>query len=279
MLNPRRLILKLLLAADDGRLSTREAVAAGELLGFSENSMRVALARLTAQQRLAASERGRYGLGPAATGLAEEVRGWRAGEARVRDWDGGWLAVHTGALGRSDRSALRLRERALDLLGLRPLLPGLYLRPDNLQGGVAAARTRLRGLGLPAEALVARLDQLDDPSQARAARLWDSAALNRRYRQQRERLEAWMARAPQLDPEVAAREAFALGDEAIRALVFDPLLPAPLVDVAARAAFTDTVRRFDRVGHGYWQRLALALSVPVPVPVATPAPAAGLRPH
>lgn len=64
-----------------------------------------------------------------------------------------------------------------------------------------------------------------------------------------------MARAPALTPEVAAREAFVIGDAAIRTLVFDPLLPAPLVDVAARAAFTQTVLQYDRVGHAYWQQL------------------------
>lgn len=254
MLNPRRLILKLLLAADDDRLSTREAVAAGQLLGFSENSMRVALARLTREQRLVACERGHYQLGPAALDLAEDVRGWRAGEARVRDWQGGWLAVHTGALGRSDRSALRLRERALDLLGLRELLPGLYLRPDNLQGGVPAARRRLAALGLPASALICRLDALDDEHARRALQLWDGKTLNRRYRQTAARLSAWMDAVDALDRSRAAREAFRLGDAAIRELVFDPLLPAPLVDVAARAACTEVVRRFDRLGHDTWRR-------------------------
>ncbi|HEY5292026.1 MAG TPA: hypothetical protein VIJ43_06915 [Burkholderiales bacterium] len=33
-----------------------------------------------------------------------------------------------------------------------------------------------------------------------------------------------------------------------------PLLPAPLVDVAARRAFVDAVVRFDAAGHAIWSR-------------------------
>lgn len=255
MLNPRRLILKLLLAADRGVLTTREAVSAGALMGFTDNSMRVALARLSSLRLIGTSGRGEYRLGPAGQGLAADVRRWRSGEERVVPWHGGWLAVHTAALGRSDRSALRQRERALELLGLRELQPALHVRPDNLQGGVAAVRVRLLALGLPAEAVVFGMHEMDDALRQRAESLWDGAACSARYRTQRAHLEAWMAGASALTPAVAAREAFVIGDAAIRTLVFDPLLPTPLVDVSARAAFTQTVLRYDRVGHAFWQQL------------------------
>lgn len=255
MLNPRRLILKLLLAADRGALATRDAVSAGQLMGFTENSMRVALARLSALQLIETRERGEYRLGPAGQGLAADVKRWRSGEARVVPWNGHWLAVHTAALSRSDRSALRQRERALDLLGLRELQPSLHVRPDNLQGGVAAVRTRLLALGMPTEALVFGMHDLDDELRQRAESLWDGAACSAHYRKQRAQLEQWMAGADRLTADVAAREAFVLGDAAIRTLVFDPLLPAPLVDVPARAAFTHTVLQYDRLGHAYWQHL------------------------
>ena len=67
-----------------------------------------------------------------------------------------------------------------------------------------------------------------------------------------------MARSPSLQPEAAAREAFLLGHEAIRELVFDPLLPDPLVDVRARRAFTETVLAFDAAGQTLWQRFLAA---------------------
>jgi hypothetical protein len=96
-----------------------------------------------------------------------------------------------------------MRDRALGLLGMRELDRGLHLRPDNLAGGVAAARERLFKLGLePATAVFVARD-LDDARELRARALWDGAALNRGYRETRRRLEDWLARADALEPEVA----------------------------------------------------------------------------
>ena len=165
------------------------------------------------------------------------------------------MAVHVGNLGRSDRTALRVRDRALALLGLCELERGLYLRPDNLLGGVSAVRERLYKLGLETEASVFRLADLDAARDARARSLWDGDALNRRYRDTRQRLDAWLAKADALEPEAAARESYLLGNEAIRHMVFDPLLPEPLVDTAARRACADLVQHFDRAGRVIWRQL------------------------
>lgn len=256
--NPRSLILNLLLAQDGEPLSARDAVAACALFGISGNSVRVTLARLSAAGLIAAEGRGAYRLGPDAEGLAADVATWRHAEQRVCDWRGGWVAVHVGSLGRSDRVALRARDRALALLGLRELERGLFLRPDNLAGGVAAARERLCKLGLEREATVFLAQDFDAGHEQRARALWDGAALDRIYRETRQRLEAWLERADGLEPDVAARESFLLGNEAIRQLVFDPLLPAPLVDVTARREFATSVRRFDEAGRRIWQRLVSA---------------------
>lgn len=267
---PRSLILNLLLAAEGEPLSARDAIAACALFGLRENSVRVTLVRLAAAGLIEAAGRGTYRLGPNATGLATDVATWRTAEARLGAWAGDWLAVPVGALGRSDRVALRARDRALALLGLRELERGLFLRPDNLVGGVEAVRARLYKLGLEAEAAVFVARGLDPAREQRARALWDGAALTRGYREMRQRLEDWLARAEELEPEVAARESFLLGHEAIRQLVFDPLLPAPLVDTEARHAFTETVRRFDRAGHRIWQQLWQPLAASKPArPAAT----------
>lgn len=253
--NPRHLLLNLLTAADDQSLSARDAIAACALFGITENSVRVTLVRLAAAGLIEAAGRGSYRLGPNATGLAADVAGWRQAEQRLRDWNGDWVAVHVGNLGRSDRTALRVRDRALALLGLCELERGLYLRPDNLLGGVQAVRDRLYKLGLDSEAAVFRLADLDPARDARARGLWDGEALNRRYRDIRQRLEAWLAKADALEPEAAARESYLLGNDAIRHMVFDPLLPEPLVDTGARRACADLVLHFDRAGHDIWRQL------------------------
>ncbi len=269
--SPRALILNLLLGAGGAPLGAREAVAACALMGVQEGSTRVALARLVAAGMLQPGGRGLYTLGAAAQPLAADVATWRAGEQRVRPWLGDWVAVHAGALGRSDRVALRARDRALALLGLRELERGLFVRPDNLSGGVAGVRERLYRLGLEPAAAVFALQALDAEREARARQLWDGDSLSRGYRDSRQQLTGWLRRADQLAPDVAARESFLLGNDAIRQLVFDPLLPDPLVDTEARRLFGETVRQFDAAGHAIWRRLHAAASAaqPRPLPAAT----------
>lgn len=255
--NPRHLVLNLLQAAEGDPLTARDAIASCALFGIRENSVRVALARLAGAGLIAAAGRGAYRLGPNAAGLSAEVATWRTAEARVHEWNGNWIAVHVGGLGRSDRVALRARDRALELLGLRELDRGLYVRPDNLVGGVDAVRSRLHKLGLDAGAAVFVASGFDAGREARARALWDGTALTTSYRTTRKKLEYWLARAETLAPDVAARESFLLGNAAIRQLVFDPLLPAPLVDVNERRAFVDVVQRYDAAGHRIWRKLEL----------------------
>src|SRR5581483_5651485 len=123
--NPRRLVLSLLLAAQGEALSAREAVVACDLFGIRENAARVTLARLATSGLIENAGRGSYRLTPRASGFASEIASWRDAEKRLRKWTGQYVAVHSGALPRADRSALRRRDRALRLLGLRELEAGL----------------------------------------------------------------------------------------------------------------------------------------------------------
>lgn len=252
---PRSLILNLLLATEGEGQSARELIAGCALFGIREGSVRVALARLAAEGLIEPTRRGAYRLGPRAAPLAEDVATWREAEERVRDWSGGWIAVHVGALGRSNRVALRARDRALAMLGLRELDRGLYVRPDNLVGGVREVRERLRKLGLDAAAAVFVATDFDPERETRARGLWDGEELTRRYRTTRAALERWRARSASLDPESAAREAYELGNDAIRLLVFDPLLPPPLVDAGERRALAAAVREHDQLGRTFWRSL------------------------
>lgn len=249
----KSLILDLLLATEGEPLSAREAIASCALFGIRESNVRVVLLRLVAEGLIESTDRGVYRLHGAAHELADEVATWRTAESRTRDWSGDWLAVHSGPLGRSDRQRLKQRQRALDMLGFRELDPGLLVRPDNLEGGVEAVCARLVRLGLETDAAVFVVRQFDAGRMMRMAGLWDGATLNDRYRSLRRELEDWLQRAPALAPEVAARESFQLGRHAIRQVVFDPLLPAPMVDVAARHAFVETVRAYDRAGQAIWR--------------------------
>lgn len=257
--NPRHLLLNLLLAADGRTISAREAVAACALFEVGEGHARVALTRLVAGGLVEPVGRGAYRLGPAAADLAAEVAGWRDVARRAVDWSGGWIAVHVGALGRSDRAALRARSRAFELLGLRELERGLHLRPDNLAGGVASVRARLVALGLDAAAPVFVARDFDAALDRRARALWDGSTLTRRYRDGARRLDAARPRpGARAGLPAVLRDAWRTGNDAIRDMLFDPLLPAPLVDVDARRAFFDAVLRYDAAGRAIWQQFLAA---------------------
>ena len=252
--NAKHLILDLLLAFDEA-LSAKDAIAACQLFGVSDNSVRVALARLSAEGLIEAAERATYRLSATALELAGDVATWRTAEQRVRTWNGGYIAVFSAGLGRTDRTALRKRERALQLLGFRELYKGLHIRPDNIEDSILTVRKRLYTLGLEREAIVFIANQFESHHESETHALWDTATLNNSYMQLHQQMTAWLVRAETLEPEAAARESFILGSKAIKQVVFDPLLPEPFVDVAVRHAFVEMTRHFDQVGHKIWRDL------------------------
>ncbi len=269
--NPKNLILDLMLAAGDKPLSARDAILAGALFQISDNSLRVTLARLSAAGLIETAERGAYRLGPAATDLAGEVASWRTLESRLRTWQGSYIVVHCGALGRHDRAAPQRRERALQMMGFRLLERGLYIRPDNIESDLDAVRQHLYKLGLDHEAAVFRASGLDPARESIVRQLWDGQALTQSYRHLRVELEQWLIGAEQLPLDAAARESFLLGGKAIHHLVFDPLLPEPFVDSQARHVFIQTVHHFDATGRAIWARFfASVAETPSPFPANQP---------
>jgi len=250
----RHLLLNLMLAAEHEVLGAAEAVQACALFGISSNAARVALARLVRADLLESSERSEYRLGSKGRALGSDVATWRQSGRSTRVWDGGWIAVLTSGHARSDRKALRRRERALALVGMRELDPGLYVRPDNFATGVQGTRERLQALGLESATPVFVARGFDARRETTAHRLWPKAVLERGYRETTSSLERSLARLDALSPRAAAREAFLLGDRAVRQLVFDPMLPEPLISAELRKGFFEVVRRYDAAGVRIWRR-------------------------
>jgi phenylacetic acid degradation operon negative regulatory protein len=252
----KAIVLDLLSAARGNSLGVKGLSRAAALFGISDNNLRVTLARLKQERMVEAAGRGRYRIGPEARAVSERVSAWRDADEAVKTWRGAWIGVHSSGLPRVDRGVTRRRDRALRLLGFRSLHPGLQVRPDNLRGSVASVRARLTSLGLEAETPVFRMTCLDPDTEALAFALWDTEALNERYRAMRIALEQARAGLPARDTsgmsDRVARDAFVLGGDAIRQIVLDPLLPSPIVDAQARGAFIEAMRRFDDEGRELW---------------------------
>ena len=249
---PRLLLLRLLMVAEANTLSASEAVLAGSIFGMTENSIRVTLARLIQADLAESIGLATYKLGPKAQKLGADVALWQTADKRTIKSDGSWIAVATGGLPRSDRKALRARDRALSLLGFRELDKGLYLRPNNLLGGVDVVRQRLLNLGLEDEAAVFKANDFDEVRQKKALALWSDMHLEKHYKEKSQQLTDWLSGLDELPSHVALREIFMLGDAGIRSVVFDPLLPAPLVDEDARQKYFETVRRINEEGRRLW---------------------------
>jgi phenylacetic acid degradation operon negative regulatory protein len=190
------------------------------------------------------------------------VASWARVEERMVEWDGRWIAVHTGGLSRSRRGAQRSRLRALDFLGFRELVPNLWIRPHNLAGGVIEVRRQLHALGLESKAPVFAIGDLDRPSEAYARGLWDVSALLAGYRKMRRALEDSERQMKRLPVEETMVESFLLGGRAIRQLSFDPLLPEAIMPGAERAALARVMRRYDRVGKQSWSAFMRAHRAP-----------------
>jgi len=250
--SPKHLILDLLSTASKSAMPVGALVAAGHLFAVSENNIRVTLARLRAARMVEQDERGQYRLALAAAPVGKQVAAWRSVDARVRPWDGGWIGVHTTAVRRSERRAHRGGERALRFLGFERFETGLYLRPDNLSGGVATVRQRLYELGLDARALVFVIHALDARAERRARRLWDTATLRGAYRSSLAALNKSEPRLSNLPAHAALVESFLLGGRVIRQIVLDPLLPEPLVPASERNGLLEAMRHYDRVGRSCW---------------------------
>ncbi len=251
-LTPKRLVLDLLSTVPKSSMPVGALVAAGHLFGFSENNLRVTLARLRAAALIDTDDRGQYRLAPEAAVVGKQVISWRNIEQRVRRWDGDWVGVHTGAVLRSNRRAHRRGDRALRFLGFQRFAAAIHLRPDNLAGGVEAVRRQLYELGLDVKAMVLGLHDLDAEADRRARRLWDTTGLRVGYRSSLAVLKASERRLAGLPPHRALVESFVLGGGVIRQIVLDPLLPEPLVPTDERAALVDAMCHYDRVGRSCW---------------------------
>jgi phenylacetic acid degradation operon negative regulatory protein len=249
----KSLILDLLSTIGDRSMPVRALVAAADLFDIEENSLRVALARLLAADTVERDERGEYRLGRRAAAVQQQVRSWRRIENRVRQWNGGWLGVHTGALRRESRATLERRRRALRFLGFRELVPGLAVRPDNLTASREALYEELVALGLPAAAPVFAMAMIDRASDAAARALWDGEALVTDYRRSRAELEESEARLPDVSAREAMVESFLLGGRVIRQIVLDPLLPEPIVPDGELRELVTAMRRYDKLGHSCWR--------------------------
>lgn len=230
------MLLSVLLGTDPPRLPVQLLVRTTELFGIVEGTTRTALSRMAAAGEVVA-DGGSYAIASDRL-LARQARQAASRAARTRRWSGGrWLQAVVVADGRrsaADRAAVRA---ALVDARLAELREGVWLRPDNLDGGAARpVATELRwSVAIP-----------EGDAAALAAELWD--------------LQAWAATAASLRRRMAAlvrpleagdrsplADGFVVSADVLRHLQADPLLPQELLPAAwPGAALRADYDRYDR---------------------------------
>lgn len=253
-LNVRHLVIDLLIASDGAALTIRQLLLAANLFEFSDNSIRVAVTRLSSDGIIESAGRGKYQFTAQWQRWANDMCKRKQEMQPIRPWTQDYLAVFTGALGRVNRTALKRRERALRQYGFRELETGLFVRPDNLAQIFEETFSQLQTNGLEPEAVMFRMSHIDDNTGQKITNLWHSETLNQTYSSISHKIQVWLAQVNQCDVEQAARESLLLGRQAIPLLTHDPLLPPPFIDENSRNQFVRDVQQLDQVGQQLWQQ-------------------------
>lgn len=248
------LVLPLLSATPRGELSTAQLVSAGSLFDIDPTALRMALSRLTRDQRVQAVRRGVYAIGPMAKFLNDFVTTWRDVRSLKIDWNGEWLAVLTSHLGRSDRKRLRTRERALQLFGFAFDDSGGWVRPANLDLTLTEMKEGLTSLGVEEDAMYLRIAESVKPEDVCWHSRWDVAALNRTYQDATELLKKSSDRLSSEPLDGAARTSFLHGQTVIALINRDPLLPIEILGSDAFDEMHAQMVTFDKLGREIWAK-------------------------
>ncbi|KCZ95925.1 hypothetical protein HHI_04102 [Hyphomonas hirschiana VP5] len=252
-LTAKALILSLISSTDTDRQMIGSLIHAGALFDIEPATMRVAATRLLKDGLLESPERGVYVPGRKAQALTRRVQQWQDVASKVVAWNGDWLVAMTHHLGRRDRRQLRTRERALALFGYQEAEAGLWVRPANLARAIEAHREDLVGIGADATMPVLRVLEVSAPDIGGWPGLWSAQALETSYREAISAMTESLKGLPGLTVAEAARETLLIGQAAIRAINFDPLLPPQLGNQGLFLEMVSTMRAYNEAGIECWR--------------------------
>lgn len=254
-LTARKLLLDLVTARPRTRFSISTLCRAGDIVGLSAPSIRMAAKRLNEEGVLERDGRGVYIPHPDRLRTYLHVEHWAARDGSRVPWTGRWAAVENSATARTERAALRHHDRALQLLGFHAWRGALHVRPDNLRGGVDGLRRTLTGTGMAADAVVFVIDRLDPATDRELRGLWDIGDLVDGLTRTADELTRSRERLGALSPEEFAHESLLLGGRAIATILHDPLLPEELCDPGPHRHLVALTTAYQDTAQAVWGRL------------------------
>lgn len=249
----KKFLLKLLSVVDQGTLDITLAIKAGSVFDITPNNIRVAINRLHGSELIEPISRGVYQLSSKGKILRDEVSSWHKAEDLTNHWDNSWLAVLTSKIDKSNRTNLRNTNRAFALIGMKELYPDLYIRPNNINLKIDGIRNKLLSLGADANIVMFQAIAFENFDISSAKDLWNTYEIDKSYTVQTQILNESLSKLKELPLKKAAQETYILGDSAITKIIFDPLLPPPLISAQSRIEFRKTLIEYDKIGHEIWK--------------------------
>jgi len=227
-------------------------INAGLLFEIEPMTMRVAVTRLLNQDMLQSHARGVYRPGEKSMALTNQLRSWQCVRSKTKIWEGGWLAIYTHHLGRTDRKKLRRQDRALNLNGYATVYSGLTVRPDNLIESLDQHRQDLLGLGLDKQAVVTQICKTALPEEQDWTALWPSHKLDQSYIDAINTMQKSLLKIKNMSLSEAARETLLVGESVIRVINFDPLLPTQVRENSLFEEMFDQMLDYNQYGIECW---------------------------
>jgi phenylacetic acid degradation operon negative regulatory protein len=219
-------------------------------LGHSDNSVRMALSRLVAEDLVKRDGRGCYNYGSAGHRRHLEMVGWHQSAMRVDTrWDGSWLGLFIkGKPSKSDQRAARLA-------GFRQYDDSLMVRPGNLSRDLISLKDCVPEGFANGQYWQTRLSDLNNEQQRHFSALYDTENIVQGYKT----LIKLKLPTKKVNNLQALRDivttTYLVGREAVVTVVSDPLLPKEMIDVNLRAKAIKRAKHYYDQSSKYWATL------------------------
>ncbi|MCS5594353.1 MAG: hypothetical protein NZ730_07420 [Porticoccaceae bacterium] len=249
---PRELVLSALFASSEKTIASAQLISAGALMGLEESAIRVTLHRLMKDGDVVSNSRGSYSLGEARSPLYRVSQLWKDIPSLTSTWSGDWLTVHTAHLAKSDRTAKRLRERALSFYGFVQAVDGLWCRPNNLHMDTGNLCEELFRLGLERSAILTISEMVNPLPEIEFKHCWEKDALELGYTEGKTLIQSSLRSLEAATYSERARESFLLLNALFKFVASDPLLPSEFIDESLRNDFHDHLVGYHKFGTRAW---------------------------
>jgi len=251
---PKRLILSLLSSPGFKEVTVIYLIEWGKIFNIDPPTTRVAVGRLAKQGFITPVSRGKYTIGPNAESVAKTARSWIDAEDHVGSWSGKWIVAHIAHLGRTNKTAVRSRERSFRLNGFTSAVAGLWCRPANLRDSLLQTKERLTLMGLEPQAVLMHCDAFSGIQLDELYQLWPTKQIESDYHQVIQNMRDSVARLQGMDIDGAVRETFTVGESVIRHINADPLLPDEMINTKLRREVLSQMKDYNELGRVVWER-------------------------